>query len=148
MKSKIAELMKKPFGRLLIPDPDGGFVGEIKELPGCVTQGETEAETLANLNEAMELWLEAALKQRLPIPEPESQRAYSGKLLLRLPKSLHGKLADAAETDGVSINQWIVSVLSECVGAHTAAPAPIEKETGPHKPYHVAERSAPSSRHR
>jgi len=141
MKSKIAELIKKPYIRMLIPDPEGGFVGEIKELPGCLTQGETEKETFANLSEAMELWLEAALKQGLSIPEPESMRVYSGKLLLRLPKSLHRKLADAADVDGVSINQWILGALAERLGGHVAAQASVNNRIArPPKPYHVAER--------
>jgi len=139
MKSKIAGLMKKPYTRMLIPDPDGGFVGEIKEFPGCLTQGETAKETLENLEEAMELWLEAALNQGLSIPEPESMRVYSGKLLLRLPKSLHQKLADAAEVDGVSINQWIVGALAEHMGGHVGAQASANKRIErPQKPYHVA----------
>jgi len=132
MKSKITALMNRPYTRILIPEPDGGFVGEIKEFPGCLTQGETEKETLENLHEAMALWLEAALKQDLPIPEPESERRYSGKLLLRLPRSLHKKLANAAEADGVSINQWIVSVLAERIGVHATVSPANEKDTGPH----------------
>jgi predicted RNase H-like HicB family nuclease len=142
MNSKIADLIKRPYTRMLIPDPDGGFVGEVKELPGCLTQGETEKETLANLSEAMELWLEAAFKQGLAIPEPEIERRYSGKLLLRLPKSLHKKLADAAESDGVSINQWIVSALSERAGGQEIADFSMRKGTGSHKPYHLAERTS------
>lgn len=36
---------------------EGGFWAEVPALPGCVTQGETEAEVTANLREAVELWL-------------------------------------------------------------------------------------------
>lgn len=38
---------------------EGGFWAEVPALPGCSTQGETEAEIRANLQEAIELWLEA-----------------------------------------------------------------------------------------
>lgn len=38
---------------------EGGFWAEIPALPGCVTQGETEEEIKTNLQEAIELWLEA-----------------------------------------------------------------------------------------
>jgi predicted RNase H-like HicB family nuclease len=39
---------------------EGGFWAEIPALPGCVSQGETLAETLANIKEAAEGWLEVA----------------------------------------------------------------------------------------
>lgn len=38
---------------------EGGFWAEVPALPGCSTQGETEEEVRANLQEAIELWLEA-----------------------------------------------------------------------------------------
>lgn len=37
---------------------------------------------------------------------------YSGRLLLRMPKTLHQRLAEAAEKEGVSLNQYIVFLLS------------------------------------
>lgn len=39
---------------------EGGFWAEVPALPGCVSQGETLAETLANIREAAEGWLEVA----------------------------------------------------------------------------------------
>jgi predicted RNase H-like HicB family nuclease len=41
------------------PDPAGGFVGFVEELPGANTQGETLEEARANLREAVALVLEA-----------------------------------------------------------------------------------------
>lgn len=38
----------------------GGFWAEIPALPGCVSQGETLAETLTNIHEAATGWLEVA----------------------------------------------------------------------------------------
>lgn len=46
------------------------------------------------------------------IPLPSSDNSYSGKLLVRMPKSLHRRLAETAEREGVSLNQYIVSLLS------------------------------------
>jgi antitoxin HicB len=55
---------------VLHTDPEGGYVAEIKDLPGCLAQGETIEETLKNLNEARELWLETvfALGRSIPLP--------------------------------------------------------------------------------
>ncbi|MEH2230877.1 MAG: type II toxin-antitoxin system HicB family antitoxin [Nostoc sp.] len=96
----------------LYPDPEGGYVAQIKDLPGCLTQGETLEETVANLNEARELWIATAYEAGDDIPLPSSNDNYSGKLLLRMPKSLHRRLAETSEREGVSLNQYIVSLLS------------------------------------
>jgi antitoxin HicB len=48
----------------------GGFVAEIPDLPGCLTQGETLAEVWQNLAEAKRAWLEAACEAGLEIKEP------------------------------------------------------------------------------
>jgi predicted RNase H-like HicB family nuclease len=96
----------------LYPDPEGGYVAQIKDLPGCLTQGETLEEAIANINEARELWIETAYESGDDIPLPSTDDTYSGKLLLRMPKSLHRPLAEKADRENVSLNQYIVSVLS------------------------------------
>ena len=54
--------------------------------------------------------IDSALKKGEKIPEP--QRRHTGNLRLRLPVSLHGRLAAReAEREGVSLNQWIVAKL-------------------------------------
>jgi antitoxin HicB len=99
----------------LDPDPEGGYVSHIKDLPGCFTQGETLEETMANIQEARELWIETAYEMGDLIPLPNNTIEYSGKLLLRMPKSLHRDLAQQAELEAVSLNQYISSVLSRSV---------------------------------
>jgi predicted RNase H-like HicB family nuclease len=96
----------------LYPDQEGGYVAQIKDLPGCLTQGETLDETIANIQEARELWIETAYEAGDEIPLPSTDDTYSGKLLLRMPKSLHRRLAQKADGENVSLNQYIVSVLS------------------------------------
>ena len=54
----------------LYPDAEGGYVAEIKDLPGCLTQGESLEETINNINEARELWLETAYDSQDEIPSP------------------------------------------------------------------------------
>ena len=54
----------------LYPDVEGGYVAEIKDLPGCLTQGESLEETINNINEARELWLETAYDSQDEIPLP------------------------------------------------------------------------------
>ncbi|PAX52100.1 type II toxin-antitoxin system HicB family antitoxin [Brunnivagina elsteri] len=93
-------------------DMEGGYVAQIKDLPGCLTQGETLEETITNINEARELWLETTYEVDDEIPLPSNDETYSGKLLLRMPKSLHRRLAKAAEVENVSLNQYLLFLLS------------------------------------
>ncbi len=43
---------------ILEPSDDGGFTALVPSLPGCISEGETEEEALANIREAVELYLE------------------------------------------------------------------------------------------
>jgi len=48
-------------------------------------------------------------------PADERARSHSGRLLLRMPKTLHAELAARSDADGVSLNQYIVSALARAV---------------------------------
>lgn len=100
----------------IIPDESGGFVAEIVDLPGCFTQGETLEEVFKNMEEARRLWLEVAYEDGLDIPLPPDTDSYSGKFNVRVTKTLHRKLGEAADREGVSLNHLIVTTLSHAVG--------------------------------
>lgn len=120
---KVGEYLKRPYGRVVIPEQDGTFHAEIVEFPGCIAVGDTAAEALANLESVAESWLQATIAKGLHVPEPVESTEYSGKLVVRLPKTLHKKAVYAAAREGVSLNQFIVSCIAEQVGARsTAAP--------------------------
>ena len=97
---------------LLYPAEEGGYVAEIEELSGCFTQGETLQEVMENIEDAKRAWIEAAYEMGQDIPLPRTEEEYSGRILLRLPRSLHRRLAQAARREGVSLNQYIVSLLA------------------------------------
>jgi predicted RNase H-like HicB family nuclease len=101
---------------MVIPDHDGRFSAEIVEFPGCIAEGETASEALKNLEEVAADWIRAALAQGQDVPEPMETAGYSGKLVLRMPKSLHQRASLYAERDGVSLNQFIVACIAENVG--------------------------------
>jgi len=54
---------------LLSQDEDGYFVVEVPSLPGCVSQGETREEALANIKEAIDLHIEVLQERDKPVPE-------------------------------------------------------------------------------
>lgn len=119
----VAEYTAKPYSRILVPDPTGGYFAEVLELPGCFTQGDTPEETIANLEEAMAGWLCSALDAGQAIPEPLALRGYSGHVALRMPKSLHREAVRRAELEGVSLNQYLVTAVGAYVAGQNAAEA-------------------------
>ena len=57
---------------ILTRNDDGRFTAEVPSLPGCVSEGETRDETLKNIGEAAELWLDVLRQDRLPLPPEDS----------------------------------------------------------------------------
>lgn len=115
----LAEYLALPYTiEVLYDDSDGdpGYVASIAELPGCITQADTFAALEGMIQDAMRAWIEDALEQGHPIPEPRSIETHSGRFVVRLPKSLHRQLADTAEAEGVSLNTLVNVALSEYIG--------------------------------
>ncbi len=56
---------------------DESFVVEVPELPGCMADGQTYAEAVANAEEVIDEWIETARKLRRPIPEPRGKLSYA-----------------------------------------------------------------------
>jgi predicted RNase H-like HicB family nuclease len=50
---------------------DQVFIAEVPELPGCMAHGDTHADALANVNEAIHLWIDTAIEFGNPVPEPQ-----------------------------------------------------------------------------
>jgi predicted RNase H-like HicB family nuclease len=67
--------------RKLNADLGGGFVAFVPQLTGCVSDGESAAIALLNLEDAFEMWLDAAREQRRPIPQPILSEAAEALLL-------------------------------------------------------------------
>jgi antitoxin HicB len=112
----VEELMNLDYRISLQKDEDGGYVAAVDELPGCIADGRTPNKAVENLREAMKSWMSSRAEAGLDIPEPRGISDYSGKILVRMPKSLHKKLSTQAAAEGVSLNQHVVSTLSEAWG--------------------------------
>jgi predicted RNase H-like HicB family nuclease len=54
-------------------EEDACFLAEVPALQGCMTHGKTFSEAAKNIEEAMSLWLEDALKHGEQIPEPDDR---------------------------------------------------------------------------
>lgn len=92
-----------------------GFIAEAPDLPGCSASGATEAEAAAAAQQAVAAWVEAARAAGRAVPAPREVlplHRYSGKFLVRVPRSLHARLARQAAAQGVSLNQYVAGVLA------------------------------------
>jgi predicted HicB family RNase H-like nuclease len=99
-----------------IADEDGGYVVVFSDLPGSLTQADDLAELAVMAADAKAAWITTEYERGGDIPLPSYPQEYSGKFNLRLPKSLHRRLAEGAARDEVSLNQYVVGLLSEGVG--------------------------------
>ena len=97
--------------RIFWSDEDEGYIAESPDLPGCSAFGETQEQALAELSDARAAWLRAARAAGNPIPPPSNPSHASGKVLVRMPKSLHARLVATAEMERVSLNHYIVHLL-------------------------------------
>ena len=115
---------------------DGKWIAAADELPDCTSRADGAEEAIAGLKDAMAAWIAAALREGRDIPEPRSEATPSGRLLLRMPRTLHAALTKAAERENVSLNQFITDSLASDVGWRRgptesgSAPAPINQEPG------------------
>ncbi len=130
MDKRIKEITDRPYARVLVPDKAGGYVAEVLELPGCISEGETADEAMENLEDAMRGWLEVALEDGKHIPEPLESGEYNGRILLRVPRSVHARCVRLAEADGVSLNQWLLEAVGERIGAQGCAQKLVEEVRG------------------
>lgn len=111
----IKDYLNLPYNKIIqkIDDDSGSYYyGKILELDGCQSTGDTLEELLESLDEAMEGYIECKLEGGFNVPIPQTNDDFSGKFVLRLPKSLHKKLSIEAINDGVSLNQYILYKLS------------------------------------
>ncbi len=117
MKEEVKAILARPYTRELIKNEDGTWFARVVEFAGCMTEGNTSEEAIESLDDAMVAWVEVHLEDGDPIPPPLTSDQYSGKFLMRVPKTLHRELARRADLEGVSLNQYALVALSRCVGA-------------------------------
>lgn len=96
---------------------EGGYVASYPDLPGCISCGETIEAAVANLQDAKQEWLTAAMEDGIEVQEP-IKLEYSGQFKLRIPKSLHRMLSEHAKQEGISMNQYCSYLLSRNDAIH------------------------------
>ena len=109
------EYLELPYHVTLERGEDSAWVAKVEELAGCLSAGATPEEAASGVRPAMAEWIRAAQEEGREVPEPVTA-THSGRLLLRMPRTLHAELARQAEREGVSLNQLITGALATAVG--------------------------------
>lgn len=126
--SNVPEFEKYPFKVEPLPeDEGGGFVIRFPDLPGCMSDGATYEETIANGRDAFQAWMAAQIEDGRPVPQPHGE-GEPAKFVQRLPKYLHTQLIERAAQEGVSMNSLVMAFVAEGLAVRHAprqAAAPI-----------------------
>lgn len=125
MKTKTNEEMYSI--RVNWSDEDKGYIATVPEFSGLSAFGKTMQEAVEEAQVALEGFIEIFKEEGRQLPEPEKIAEYSGQTRLRLPKSLHKKISQSAECEGVSMNQYLNFLLSERESERKAFRAALEE---------------------
>ena len=105
----------------------GGFMFTMPDIPGVVADGATELDAIADGREAFMTTVSsmADMGQEVPAPafsvEDFTPASASGKVLARLPRSMHMQLTARAKTEGVSLNSLVLAFIAEGLGRRSSA---------------------------
>jgi antitoxin HicB len=118
--NKLEEYMRLKYEIALkeLPDDEGGgWMATIPQLGSYtfVGDGETPEEALANLEQLKRYLFEEALKKgtEIPLPIEPTFEKFSGKFMTRIPIDLHIELSKQAEKNGMSLNSYVIYLLSK-----------------------------------
>lgn len=108
--------------RMIQEDGEEMYEARVLELPDVRTYGGTYGEAYLTAVDVIKTTQEVFAEKGRPFPGVElPEEEYSGRITLRMSKSLHRTIAEKAVRDGVSLNQWIV----EAIGCRVSLIAPF-----------------------
>jgi antitoxin HicB len=100
----------------------GGFMFTMPDIPGVMADGATEQEAIEDGREAFITTVSALVDMGQEVPSPAfniqdfTPASASGKVLARLPRSMHLQLTARAKTEGVSLNALVLAFIAEGLG--------------------------------
>ena len=103
--------------RPLSNDEGGGYLVEYPDIPGCMSDGDTIEEAIANGRESLRDCVEVFRESGRKLPKPSIEAAQWRQ---RVPRTLYSKLTRQAESEGVSINSLVTAIIAEAIGARRA----------------------------
>jgi antitoxin HicB len=103
--------------RPLSKEEGGGYLVEYPDIPGCMSDGETVEEAIANGKEALRDCVAVFQESGRKVPKPGIEAAQWRQ---RLPRTLYSKLTAHAKNEGVSINSFVTAIIAEAIGSRQA----------------------------
>lgn len=99
-------------------DGEQYYVGRVAEFPNIGVFESSPSEAYSLVVDAISTLHDIALKsgQDMPVPFPAPQDEFSGRVTLRLPRTLHAKVSAYANYEDCSVNTFLVSIISAAVG--------------------------------
>ncbi|MDH2998437.1 hypothetical protein A1D22_10540 [Pasteurellaceae bacterium LFhippo2] len=96
------------------------YVGRVEELPDVMEFADSAEEARNLVLDTIRVAMEVYQQQNRPFPAPKELNAdkYSGRITLRIPKTLHRNLSQLADKDNVSLNTLLVSLLASGVAVN------------------------------
>ena len=95
-----------------------GFFARVRELPGCMTWTEQIEDLWPLVEDAKRAWIEDALEDGDPVPEPARPASDpGGRVSLRVPLDLQRSVERKAAERGLSIDEFVAEALARVVGA-------------------------------
>ena len=108
MRNSLYPFIIKPLSK----EDGGGYFLEFTDLRGCVADGDSIEDAIENGKDAMTCWIATAKKNGDKIPLPGSNDKFSGKFVQRVPKSLHKELSESAKNENMSLNSYVLHLIS------------------------------------
>lgn len=110
MKNTLEDYMNRNYPiivSLIKDDTDTYYKVSVPDLPGLNIYVDDKKEIESELKEAKKEWFASRIKFNQKIPLPQFNNSKSGRITLRVPKSLHAELEYKAEEEGISLNQFL-----------------------------------------
>lgn len=104
-------------------DDESVFVARVGEFPDVIMYGDTRDEAISLVHDSLTTLIKMSVRMghALPTPLSTDEVSYSGRITLRMGKSLHRKIAHQADIQGISLNQYIVERIAEESGRDQAS---------------------------
>jgi len=114
----IDEYMALDYPFIVAPIVEDGFSGYrafLIDIPAIESLGLSPEEAMSDFEEVKKAWFMFAMSKGISIPEPDTDLPaaikYSGRVTLRIPKSLHRNISERALLDGVSLNAYLNEII-------------------------------------
>ena len=123
----MSEVLRPPYSmHVFWSDEDQAYIAVSPEFDGLSAFGTTAERAAAELNDAIDAAIDVLREDGESLPAALAVSAHSGQFRLRLPRSLHARLAAEAEREGVSLNTLVVARLAASNAAERAARTAVD----------------------